>query len=127
MKRAYFDTSAIVKLSHVEEHSQAVIDYLEQELEVSTSIISEVETDRALGRAGVDANESISGFYLLALDEDVRREAGRIGSPRLRSLDAIHLATALSIGDREIEFVTYDDRQAEAARSAGLKDVQPGR
>jgi predicted nucleic acid-binding protein len=127
VKRAYFDTSAIVKLSHVEACSQSLIDYLEQDLEVSTSIVSEVEAGRALGRAGVDRDEAINGFYLLALDDDVRREAARIGSLLLRSLDAIHVATALAIGDRDLEFVTYDDRQAEAARSAGLKVVQPGR
>ena len=45
----------------------------------------------------------------------------------VRSLDAIHLATALAIGDDQLEFVTYDDRQADAARAAGLKVVQPGR
>ena len=67
------------------------------------------------------------GIYLLNLDADVRHEALRLKPHRLRALDAIHLATALSIGRRELEFVTYDDRQAEAARQAGLKVVQPGR
>lgn len=45
----------------------------------------------------------------------------------MKSLDAIHIATALAIGDRDVQFVTYDDRQAEAARQAGLTVVQPGR
>lgn len=67
------------------------------------------------------------GIYLLAVDVDIRREAQRLKPPHLRTLDAIHLATALSIGDPDLEFITYDDRQAEAARAAGLKVVQPGR
>jgi predicted nucleic acid-binding protein len=47
-------------------------------------------------------------------------------APQIRSLDAVHLATALSIGV-DLDFVTYDDRQAVAAREAGLRVVQPGR
>ena len=128
MRRAYFDTSAIVKLSHVEPHSQSLVDYLERDtIEVSTSVVAEVETMRAVGRVGANSGEAVVGFYLLALDEDVRRVAAGIAPAALRSIDAIHVATALSIADRDLEFVTYDDRQAEAARAAGLKVVQPGR
>ena len=128
MKRAYFDTSAIMKLSHLEPCSQSVIDYLDEtEIEVSTSVLAEIEVIRALERVRVDSSDAVRGFFLIGFDEDVRREAARVGSPSLRSLDAIHLATALCIGDRELEFVTYDDRQADAARQAGLKVVQPGR
>lgn len=68
----------------------------------------------------------MAGFYLIALDEDIRRVAGGLGGT-LTALDAIHVASALSIGDRDLEFVTYDERQAEAARAAGLKVIQPGR
>jgi uncharacterized protein len=128
VRRAYFDTSAITKLSHIEACSYSLIDYLEQDdIEVSTSVLAEIEVARALRRVKVDASDAVNGFYLLALDENVRREAACIGSSSLRSLDAIHLATAISIGDRNIEFVTYDDRQADAARQAGLKVIQPGR
>jgi predicted nucleic acid-binding protein len=128
VRRAYFDTSAITKLSHIEAYSHSLIDYLEQgDVEVSTSVLAEIEVARALRRVRVDASEAVQGFFLLALDEEVRREAAHIGSSSLRSLDAIHLATALAIGDRDLHFVTYDDRQAEAARAAGLYVVQPGR
>ena len=128
MRRAYFDTSAITKLSHVEACSLALLGYLDDaEIEVSTSVVAEVEVARALRRVKVDPTDAVKGFYLLALDEDVRREAARIGAATLRALDAIHLATAVSIGDRSLEFVTYDDRQAAAAREAGLTVVQPGR
>lgn len=128
MRRAYFDTSAAVKLSHAEPHSEALIDYLDEgPVEVSTSIIADIEVARALRRAGAVDDQAVTGFYLLALDADICREAARLGSTALRSIDAIHIATALAIGDRQLEFITYDDRQADAARAAGLKVVQPGR
>lgn len=127
MKHAYFDSSAIVKLSHVEPHSTALIEYLESgEVEASTSVVAEVEVRRALQRAGAAADQAVTGFYLLALDTEVREEGARLGAPHLRALDAIHLATALSIADDDLEFITYDDRLAEAARREGLTVVQPG-
>jgi predicted nucleic acid-binding protein len=128
VKRAYFDSSALVKLSHAEPYSLSLIDYLEEEpVESSTSVVAEVEVTRALGRAGAPRDQAVIGFYLLALDEDVRRDAADLGAAGLRALDAIHIATALAIGDRDLEFITYDERQADAARAAGLKVVQPGR
>lgn len=127
MRRAYFDSSAIVKLSHDEPHSLALIEYLDRgDIEASTSVMAEVEVARALRRAGTAADQAVTGFYLLALDADVRGHAARLGPPQLRSLDAVHLATALAIADDELEFVTYDDRQAALARELGLTVVQPG-
>ncbi|MGH9222005.1 MAG: type II toxin-antitoxin system VapC family toxin [Vicinamibacterales bacterium] len=128
MIRCYFDSSAIVRLSQLERESQALIDFLDRhEIEASTSIVSEVEVMRTLRRSGLDDDQPLRGFYLLQLDEDVRREAVRLGSPLLRSIDAIHIATALAIADNQLDFVTYDDRQAAAARDCGLRVVQPGR
>ena len=128
MTRCYFDSSAIAKLTQLERESQALIDFLdERRVEASTSILAEVEVMRALRRNGLNDAAALRGFYLLQFDADVRHEAVRLGSPQLRAIDAIHVATALGIGDKELEFITYDDRQAEAARAAGLKVVQPGR
>lgn len=127
MRLAYFDSSAIVKLSHAEPHSTALVAYLDSgEIEASTSVVAEVEVMRALRRAGAAADQAVKGFYLLALDAEVRDEAARLGSLQVRALDAIHLATALAIGDDDLEFITYDDRQAAAARELGLTVVQPG-
>lgn len=126
--RCYFDSSAIVKLSQLEPESHALIDHLdEHDIVASTSMVAEVEVVRALHRNGLDDHHALRGFYLLQLDADICREAARLESTVLRSTDAIHVATALAIGDRSLEFITYDDRQAEAARAAGLKVVQPGR
>jgi uncharacterized protein len=126
--RAYFDSSALLKLTKEEPESLALIEYLtDTSIEVSTSVLAEVEVTRSLRRHQLDDQHAITGFYLIALDDDVRRKAIEVGGSSLRSLDALHIATALVVGDRALQFVTYDDRQAEVARQAGLTVVQPGR
>ena len=128
MIQAYFDSSAIMKLTGAEAESEALINYLQDTpVEVSTSVLAQVEVLRNLRKQPVESDEAMNGFYLLAFDEEVRRQAVIVGGETLRSLDAIHIATALAIGNRDLHFVTYDIRQAEAARQAGLKVVQPGR
>lgn len=127
--KAYFDSSAIVKLGQLEPESQALIDYLdERQPSAFTSIVADVEVRRALDRwraLGADTTEHLRGFFQIDLSRDVRDLAAKI-APQLRSLDAVHLATAVSIGV-DLDFVTYDDRQAAAARAEGLRVVQPGR
>jgi uncharacterized protein len=126
--RAYFDSSALFKLAKAEPESQALLDYLsDASIEASTSVIAEVEVIRNLRLYGFDGDDALAGFYLLAPDVDVRRTAIGLANSKVRALDAIHIATALAIHDRDLQFVTYDDRQAKAARQAGLKVVQPGR
>lgn len=127
--KSYFDSSAIVKLGQLERESQALIDYLDdQQPSAFTSIVADVEVRRTLDRwraLGADPTEPLRGFFLIDLSRDVRDLAAKV-APDLRSLDAVHVATALSIGV-DLDFVTYDDRQAAAARAAGLRVVQPGR
>ena len=128
MIRAYFDSSAILKLSGAEAESGALIDYLQDTaIQASTSVIAEVEVLRNLRKFPVESDHAMAGFYLLAVDDEVRRQAIGVDSETLRSLDALHIATALAVGDRDLHFVTYDNRQAQAARRAGLTVVQPGR
>ena len=128
MIRAYFDSSAIFKLGCEETETLALIDFLEDEVrEASTSVLAEVEVARNLRHRRLDQGEAVKGFHLITVDDEIRRTAIQLGDQSLRSLDAIHIASALAIGDRDLEFVTYDDRQAGAARRAGLKVVQPGR
>jgi predicted nucleic acid-binding protein len=125
---AYFDSSAILKLSKEEPESLALVDYLhDASIQASTSVLAEVEVVRNLRRHQLDDEHAVTGFYLMAVDDDVRRGAIDLSERSVKSLDAIHIATALAVGDRDLQFVTYDDRQAEAARAAGLKVVQPGR
>ena len=127
--KAYFDSSAIVKLGRPEQESMALIDYLDdRQPSAVTSVLADVEVRRALERLrsrGADPGDHLRGFFLIDLSRDVRDVAAKI-APDLRSLDAVHVATALSIGV-DLDFVTYDDRQAAAARAEGLRVVQPGR
>lgn len=117
-----------MKLAHEEPESSALIDYLDMtSIEVSTSVLAEVEVLRNLRKFQVSPDGAMLGFYLVALDDDIRRTAIELGHATLGWLDAIHVATAIAIADRDLEFVTYDARQADAARTAGLRVVQPGR
>lgn len=68
--------------------------------------------------------EALAGVSYIALDDRVRRLAATVEPARLRSLDAIHLATALLV-DGIDEFVSYDRRLADAARDRGLNVVSP--
>lgn len=66
-------------------------------------------------------------LYLLDITPALIDAAAALEPPLLRSLDAIHLATALSIDDPHLELITYDERQADAARARSLVVVAPGR
>ncbi len=67
----------------------------------------------------------LAGVAVLALDDTIAARAARLDPPPLRTLDSIHLATALSV-DRLDGFVTYDDRLSQAANAAGLSVFAPG-
>lgn len=126
--RAYFDASAIVKLVRHEPETLALFDLLDRDLDACTSALSEVEVMRALARLGTptaDVGEALRSFYLVDIDAGVRARAARLAPTGLRSLNAIHLATALEVGG-DLTLVTYDDRLAEAARSMGLEVASPG-
>ena len=131
MITAYLDASAILKLTVNERESLALIDYIdERNPRIATSVVAEVEVARALQRrrvARLDRDYAMRGVYLVNLDADVRLKAMRLEPHLLRALDAIHVATATTIGHADLEFITYDDRMATAAREQGLKVVQPGR
>jgi predicted nucleic acid-binding protein len=127
--RAYFDASAIVKLIHHERESLALFELLDSEIEACTSAVSEIEVVRTLSRLGAprgQADDALRGFYVVGIDAAIRARAARLTPPTVRSLDAIHLATALEVG-ADLSLVTYDEHMADAARAQGLKVVQPGR
>jgi len=87
-----------------------------------------VEVAKAVARANPDADPRpvLSLLAFVELDADLAQIAGATGGTVLRALDAIHVASALRLG-REVDlFVTYDDRQASAARAAGLNVDTPG-
>jgi uncharacterized protein len=126
----YLDSAAIVKLAHAESESQALRDWLDDRAGVGwvSSVLAEIESVRALVR---HAPEAVSRLHLildlidlLELEAGVRILAETVKPATVRSLDAIHLATALRT-ERLTSFVTYDKRLADAARAAGLSVDAP--
>ena len=128
----YLDASAIVKLVAVERESAALLDHLADWPDRLSSALAEVEVHRALWRVKAPravhdrADAVLSRLVLVRIDEPVLSLAASLKDPSLRALDAIHLATALSIGDHPEAFITYDARQAAAASKRRLKVAHPG-
>lgn len=136
MAVVYTDASALVKLVMDEPESDALRAYLAG-TGVVTCDLALTEVPRAIRRgAATDpslpldrllarAAEVLEAVGLLPLDRAILIDAGAIAEPGLRALDAIHVAAAVSLGSIDV-FVTYDERQAAAARLAGLRVVAPG-
>jgi predicted nucleic acid-binding protein len=89
-----------------------------------------IEAIRACARYGndyaMDARAWLADVALMPIDDEVLDRAATVGPPGLRALDALHLATALTIRDEVGSFFTYDDRLAEAARDQGFAVCHPG-
>jgi uncharacterized protein len=97
---------------------------------VVTSELSETELRRVALRAGGEgaislADQLIAKLTTIPLTITILREAGVLQPPHLRTLDAIHLATALSLDEVVGEFACYDARLAEAAARSGFSVVAP--
>lgn len=94
-----------------------------------SSTLLVVEAERACARFGARyvprVRDALAGTSLLAIDDAVLAAAAALEPIELRSLDAIHLATALSLGDDLGAMYVYDRRLAEAARAAGLRVDAP--
>ena len=127
----YLDSSAIVKLVVAELESQALRRYLAVRYDRVASGLVRVEVFRALRRAHTwepatrhRAEQVLDSIALVAIDEPVLRAAAHLQPERLRSLDAVHLATALSLEGLEA-VVTYDHRLLDATVAAGLKVAAP--
>lgn len=126
---AYLDTSAYVKLIVDEPESAALLcDLASWSAWTSSSLlgVEAVRTCRRLGEAVADAAEaSLRDIALLPMDDEVLTLARRLDPKKLRSPDAIHLATALSIRTDLGALFSDDDRLSDAARSAGLRVLTP--
>jgi len=130
----YIESSALVKLVWKESESDALRAALMEWPDRLSSELAHIEVIRAarcgpasamtilLGRA----REVIAALNLLAINEDVLELAATVGPTRLRSLDAIHLASALTLGPDLGAMVTYDVALASAARRAGIEILSPG-
>lgn len=125
----YLDSSAIVKLAILEPESVALRRYLARRPPLVSSALARAEVARALmpsGPAAVARGEEVMRrIQLLRINDRVLGEAGRLEPPELRSLDAIHLASARELGNAIRQIVTYDDRMGEAAQTLGWTVVAP--
>ena len=128
----YLDSSALLKLLFEERESAALAAWLEERGAVPsvTSELARVEVLRAARRIDPEvvpaARSLLAGLDLVPLDGAVVAAAAELDDPLLRALDALHLASALALGQDLAGFVAYDRRLAAAAATAGLVTAQPG-
>jgi predicted nucleic acid-binding protein len=128
-RAAYLDSSAFVKTVLLEAESEPLERYLTQAGRLVSSALLETEARRAALR--VDPRhlplleQRLRNVSLVAVTTDVLVAAGTLRPAGIRSLDAIHLATALALGAELDSFVTYDERMAAAAASLGLTVQRP--
>jgi len=128
----YLDSSALMKLVRREAETEALREWLDRRREqpVVASELGRVEVLRAARRVGdpvlAEARAVVGDLDLVPLDRAVQDVACDIGDPLLRTLDALHLASALLLGDALTAFVAYDHRLAGGARAAGLVVAAPG-
>ena len=124
----YLDSSAIVKLVMAEQESVALEEYLSGTAMISSSLAA-TEVRRTVRRWTPDqlvVTETILGLIpLIAIGAEVLRIAESLEPTSLRTLDAIHLASALLVRAQLDTFVAYDARLLEAAHSAGLVTASP--
>lgn len=131
----YLDAAALVKLIREERETPALISWLNDhpEDQLVASTLVEVEVPRVLRRNQPEVLSAVattlSRLVRLDIDAAVRATAAAYVDPQLRSLDAIHLATAdhlVASGKTMTAFVTYDKRLAASAADAGHTVVAPG-
>lgn len=127
---AYLDSSAIVKLVRGEAETMALRAELEQWPEYASSRLAEVEVLRAAlaigSTARVRARLVLAEISLIAVDDDVIRRASDLQPPTLRTLDAIHVATAQALGDDLGVLISYDSRMLGSAGIHSLPRLAPG-
>lgn len=132
MTGLYFtDSSAILKLFLAEEHSPAIKEFCSQhaaKLAASELVITEViGTLNGLDLDTRPAKKLLASLHLMPVHSDVLQAAADLVPKGARALDAIHLATALQLGSKLLNFVSYDKRQLEAATAIGIQTLSPTR
>jgi len=132
----YADASALTKLIRDEPESRALRSFVEDADLVACELVL-TELPRAVRRATahdpalpldnllVRAGELVEALALVPLDRGLLAAAGALAEPALRTLDAIHVAAAVTLTPIDA-FVSYDERQSAVARLAGLRTIAPG-
>ncbi len=122
----YLDSAAVVKLVHAEPESAVLRSWLGERAEIQwiSSVLTEIESFRALARYAPEAASRLPAVLdqidLIDLDQRIRMLAQTVIPAAVRSLAAIHLATALRSRSSLTSFVTYDKRLLDAAQAAGM-------
>jgi predicted nucleic acid-binding protein len=128
-KVTYLDSSAIVKLAVREPETSALRAHLKRRRPLASSALARTEVIRALlpfGDVAVQQGHAVlASIDLIRVNDRVLRCAGELEPHELRSLDAIHLASAQQFDTELRQVVTYDDRMIEAARHLGMKTASP--
>lgn len=126
----YLESSAAARLLVEEVESSALVRFLDQlaqdDGELVAGALLDTELRRLAVRTGLDqttVSAVLDRIDVVDLDRDIFRAAGLLPGPALRSLDALHVAVALRL-DVDV-FLTYDDRQAQAAHASGLSIIAP--
>lgn len=136
MTVVYLDSSAIAKLAFEEDGSDALAEYVDGCDAVSSDValtevtrtarrIASENPSNALGDLLEKVMIAMEEMVLIMVETRTLVRAGALEGSFLRSIDAIHIATAHGLGDVDA-FVTYDERQAAAARLAGFRTISPG-
>jgi predicted nucleic acid-binding protein len=131
MPLVYLDSSALVKLVVAEPESMALIEHLEEWPQRVSSALALTELPRALDRAGLGApahrraRDVLGRIALVDVDRRILTTAATLEPSTLRTLDAIHLATALAIREDLEMVVTYDRRLRAAAERVRIDVVAP--
>lgn len=131
----YLETSALVKLIRIEVESDHLDDWLDERTEIRwiTSTLTEIELPRAIRAVAPEGLPSVPAVLArldrFEIDPIIRSTAAAYPNSALRSLDAIHLATAQTAATIAplTALVTYDSRLSEAAGSLGITVVAPGK
>jgi uncharacterized protein len=127
----YFDTSALVKLVAHEAETAALQQWMSARASETffSSQLARIELVRAVLRVAPDridrAREVLRGLALVKIDDEIVETAERLPPAVLRSLDAVHLATAYSLRAHVKAFVTYDVRLTEAAKVLEMNVASP--
>lgn len=128
-KLLYLDSSAIVKLVVPEPETKALREFLRSWPERVSSVVARIEVERVARRLGGGAirraRTVMSRIALVEIDDEVVRTAASLDPPTLRTLDAIHLATVLSLRSELGVVCVYDSRLAAAASAKGIEAAGP--
>ena len=125
----YLDTSAVTKFVRPEPETRPLRRWLARRRWI-LSDLHRTELRRAAartgGRAVARAERLLAQSDVLRIDAEVFDSAGRLHPVELRSLDALHIAAAMTLGPDLGGIVTYDERLMSAAKAVGMAAVSPG-